>query len=97
MYTGNQNNVLWAGLASDYFIVRNGVNHASGVINPILFCIYVDELLKRLLLSGVGCYIGTHFAGDLVYAGDIVLIAPTPNAASKLLAICDDFAARYMI
>ena len=36
MYTGNQVRVLWAGLASDYFAVRNGVKQ-GGVISPIFF------------------------------------------------------------
>ena len=96
MYTGNQVRVLWAGLASDYFAVRNGVKQ-GGVISPILFCIYIDDLLKRLSLSCVGCYIGMSFVGALAYADDIVLIAPTPNATRKLLAVCDDFAAQYDI
>ena len=60
--------------------------------------ICVDDLLKRLSLSGVWCYIGTSFAGALAYADDIVLIAPTPNAPhANYLAICDDFAAQYDI
>jgi len=96
MYTGNQACVLWAGFVSDYFTVRNGVRQ-GGVVSPILFCIYIDDLLLRLSLSGVGCYIGLSFAGALAYADDIVLIAPTPNATRKLLAICDDFAAQYDI
>ena len=96
MYTGNQACVLWAGLVSDYFTVRNGVRQ-GGVVSPILFCIYIDDLLLRLSLSGVGCYIGTSFVGALAYADDIVLIAPTPNATRKLLAPCDDFAEQYDI
>ena len=37
------------------------------------------------------------FVGALAYADDIVLIAPTPNATLKPLAVCDDFAAQYDI
>jgi len=33
------------------------------VISPILFCIYIDDLLTRLSSSGVGCYVGLDFAG----------------------------------
>jgi Reverse transcriptase (RNA-dependent DNA polymerase) len=68
-------------------------------ISPILFClyIYIYDLLKRLSLSGVGCQIGMSFAGALVYADDIVLIASTPNATRKLLTNCDDFSAQYDI
>ena len=42
----------------------------------------------RLSLSGIDCFTGMTFVDD------IVLIAPTPNATRKLLAIWDDFAAK---
>jgi len=32
-----------------------------------------------------------------IYADDIVLLAPTPSAISKLLNICDDYAREYSI
>ena len=47
LYTGNQVRILWAGLASDYFTASNGVKQGA-VISPILFCIYIDDLLNRL-------------------------------------------------
>jgi hypothetical protein len=96
LYTVNQVRVLWAGLTSDYFSVLNGVKQ-GGVISPILFCIYIDDLLVRLSLSGVGCFVGLNFAGALAYADDIVLLAPSPTAMRKLLAICDSYALEYDI
>ena len=59
----------------------------GGVLSPVLFCIYIDGLLTKLSESGVGCYMG--FLGALGYADDIVLIAPSPSAMRKLLAISD--------
>jgi hypothetical protein len=59
--------------------------------------IYIDDLLVKLSLAGVGCYVGLHFAGALLYADDIVLLAPTPTAVRKLLAICDSNASEYDI
>ena len=96
MYTANQVRVLWAGLTSDYFSALNGVKQ-GGVISPILFCIYIDDLLIKLSLAGVGCYVGLNFVGALAYADDIVLLAPTPTAMRKLLAICDSYASEYDI
>ena len=32
-----------------------------GVLSPILFCIYIDELLSRQKDSHVGCYISDMF------------------------------------
>jgi len=56
--------VLWAGLVSDYFYVSNGVKQ-GGVISPILFCVYIDDLLLILSSLGVGCYLGLNFVEAL--------------------------------
>ena len=40
---------------------------------------------------------GDNFLGALGYADDIVLIAPSPSAMRKLLAICDGYASDYII
>ena len=57
------------------FTVSNGVKQ-GGVLSPILFAIYTDGLLKRLEETGVGCHMGSRFAGSLAYADDITLLAP---------------------
>ena len=66
-------------------------------MSPVLFCVYIDNLLLLLSKAGVGCYIGPIFAGALAYADDIVLIAPTATALRKLLIICDEYANDYSI
>jgi hypothetical protein len=96
LYTDNQVRVLWAGITSDYFIAVNGVKQ-GGVISPVLFCVYIDDLLVKLSRSGFGCFIGLNFVGALAYADDIVLVAPTPTAMRKLLTLCDEYAADYDI
>ena len=87
MYSGHSVRVLWAGISSNYFQALNGVKQ-GGVISPILFCIYIDNLLKRLPASGVG----SNFLGALAYA-----VAPTPSARRKVLMICDMYASQYDI
>ena len=49
----------------------------GGVLSPILFAIYTDGLLKRLQETGVGCHMGHHFSGALVYADDITFLSPS--------------------
>jgi len=66
-------------------------------LSPLLFCVYIDNLLLRLSSSGVGCYIGANFVGALAYADDIVLLSLTPTAARKLLSISETFASEYDI
>jgi len=66
-------------------------------LSPVLFCVYIDDLLLLLKKAGFGCYIGTHFVDALVYADDIVLVAPSATALRKMLAICEDYAGEYCI
>jgi len=47
--------VRWDGSFSDRFRDSNGVQQ-GGVLSPILFTIYVDDLLQDLSKLGIGCY-----------------------------------------
>ena len=95
-YTNSVVRVAWGGVTSDYFSVVNGVKQGA-VLSPVLFCVYIDNLLTLLSKAGFGCYIGSVFVGALAYADDIVLLAPTPAALRKMLAICEKFADDFCI
>jgi len=98
MYTNSVTRVSWNGVFSSFFPVNNGVRQ-GGVISPILFCIYIDGLLQRLIKSGVGCYmyIGDIFVGALAYADDIVLVAPSASAMRLMLKICEDYGTEFSV
>ena len=55
----------------------------GGVLPPILFSVYIDELLKRLKESEYGCYIGNTYFGALSNADDVTLLCPTSNNVSN--------------
>lgn len=78
----------WNGCISDAFSVSRGVRQ-GGVLSPILFTLYIDDLLHELSTSKVGCYWDNIFVGALAYADDLTLLAPTPSALRKLLCICE--------
>ena len=86
----------WNGVCSVFFSFRNGVRH-GGVISPVMFCVYVDVLLKLLSDAKVGCYIGHVFVGALAYEYDIVQLAPTARTMRKLLSLCDQFASGFNV
>jgi len=75
LYTNSCLRVVWGAIPSDYFSVVNGVKQGA-VLNPVLFCFYIDDLLLLLKKTGFGCYIGAHFVGALDYADDMLLVAP---------------------
>ena len=59
---------------SHHFNVSNGVRE-DGVISGIIFVFYIDDLLKLLRNSGLGCTIGIVFYGAVIYADDIFLLS----------------------
>ena len=56
---------------------------------------HLDDLLEKLCVSGVGCYLGGCFTGALSYAGDIVLLAPCASSLRCTLGICQSFASSH--
>jgi hypothetical protein len=68
--------------------VSNGVEQ-GGIISPLLFYVYVNDLLEILQRKGypIGCYIGTNHYGVLGYADDLILICPSQAIKSNLMLI----------
>jgi len=96
MYTSHVTRVLWNGIFSNPFSVKNGVKQ-GGIVSLILFCVYLDGLLGMLNNAKVGCHVGDQCLAAFGYADDLVLLAPTVRAMRVLLNICDDFAVNYDI
>ena len=69
------------------FIVKNGVRQGA-VSSPILFGIYVDKLIKMLRKSKLGCSIGRHYLGIMVYADDVILLSPSRMGLQAIMKIC---------
>ena len=67
------------------------------MVIPILFCIYVDDLLVNLSQIGIGRYIDGTFVGAIAHANNIVLINPTSLSMRKLLFTCDSCANEFDI
>lgn len=90
-YTNQTMCIRWANTLSSFFTVSNGVRQ-GGIMSPILFNVYMDDLSSLLNNSPYGCCINGDKANHLMYADDSCIIAPSPVALQKLLDICCDFA-----
>ena len=71
-----------------FFKSQCGVRQ-GGVLSPYLFACYVDDIIYFLQSSGLGCcYKGTPIC-VIMYADDIMLIAPSVSALQEMLTICE--------
>ena len=95
-YTRQQSFVKWGQEFSDVIYMQNGVKQGV-VLSATLFCIYMDELISRLVHSGIGCYIGNEYYGNISYADDLKLLCPSINGLQKMLDICDVFSKEYFV
>ena len=91
MYTRQEICTKWNSSKSHPFGTSNGVKQGA-ILSPILFCVYIDELLNQINKSGLGCHVGHLPFACIGYADDVCLLSPSVAALQKMLYICESFA-----
>merc|ERR1712240_384036 len=64
----------------------------GGVLSPLLFSVYMDELLEKLKENGSGCHIVNQFVGAFGYADDLILLCPSVSGMNEMIKICEEYA-----
>jgi len=59
--------------------------------SPILFNIYVNDLIDSLRATNGCCTISNVFMGCIMYADDLILISQTVGGLQSTLTICTDY------
>jgi len=95
-YCGQNMMVRWNGALSNSFNTSNGVKQ-GGVLSPLLFSVYLDDLLHQLRELNIGCHMNGHFVGAIIYADDITLLGPTRSSVVSLLDVCAEYATKHDI
>ena len=90
IYRNQKCNVKWNSSYSQHFSVRNGVRQGA-VSSPILFSVYINDLLLLLKQAGLGCHVGTFFLGCLGYTDDLLLLSASRSGLQAILNICKNF------
>ena len=82
--------VRWGETVSDWFSISAGVRQ-GGILSPVFYCIYVDDLVRILKEAGIGCHVRNTFLSILLYADDMCLIAPSLRGLQRLLNIVERY------
>ncbi len=79
--------VRWGDCLSDTFVMRSGTRQ-GGVLSPILFSLFVDDVLVKLDELNCGCYINNICVNSFCYADDLILLALSLQDMNRMLAVC---------
>ena len=74
-----------------------GCPHQGAILSPLLYSIFVDDLLNTLdfsnLCSRLGAKIGEVFCGAPIYADDLALMGSSPEELLAMLGIVSHYTA----
>jgi Reverse transcriptase (RNA-dependent DNA polymerase) len=81
--------VKWGLHFSVFFKPDCGIRQ-GGVLSPYLFAIYIDNIVESIINSSLGCHVRGMCVSVILYADDIVLLAPSIDALQKLIFLCEN-------
>lgn len=61
---------------SSIWKLNNGVRQGA-ILSPLFFCLYINDLIEKIVSLDVGCRYGISSSNLVAYADDIVLLAPS--------------------
>ena len=87
IYSNQIVQIKYNGAYSSRWKLLNGVRQ-GGILSPFLFSIYINELVNEISKYKVGCKYGILYNNIIIYADDIVLLAPSLGSLQLLVNKC---------
>lgn len=79
--------VRWNMCISKTVKILAGVRQ-GGVLSPLFFSIFVDDIFAKLKSAGFGCQIRHEFFNAIMYADDLLLLANSLSDLQAMINIC---------
>ena len=93
-YSHNTSAVLWNSSISHPFPIRQGVRQGA-VLSPLLYSIFVNDLLLHLSSSGHGTSVNGIFCGSPMFADDLALVSESVSDLQSMLNIVTHYATTW--
>ena len=79
----------WDNMLSGTIQLMCGVRQ-GGVLFPVLFAVYVNDIIVALSEAGAGCYYDNMFVGCVMYADDLLLSVSLCDLQFMISICCEE-------
>jgi len=86
-FSKNYTRVKWGDDSSDCIHLLSGVKQ-GGILSPFLFTLFVDNVLKSLEASDLGCFISFSCYNSFMYADDLILLSISVTELQHMFDLC---------
>jgi hypothetical protein len=80
--------IKWKEFTSSFFRLTVGVRQ-GGVLSPLFFAIFIDDIVSRVKSANAGCYLSFSCCQVFSYADDILLLSPSVAGLQLLVNACE--------
>ena len=85
----NCTTIKWNGTKSHLVQLFAGVKQ-GGILSPLLFALFVDNILTKLEQSGLGCFVAFKCYNSFMFADDLILISNSVTDLQLLVNLSAD-------
>jgi hypothetical protein len=94
LYTEMKSCVKFKGELSQWFNVMQGTRQ-GGISSPILYLLFINDLINELQESGLGCCIYNFHASSPTVADDMVLLSYSVSGLQKMIDLCNNYSRKW--
>ena len=69
----------------------------GGVLSPILYSVYVDDLIKILIKCNIGCRYNNEYMVIFIYTNDNSLLCPTHSGMQCMVRTCGNLFSKLLL